>query len=119
MDGLFSNVEGVVCHLDDILVCGKDIQDHNKNLAIVFSIFYQSGLKLKKDKCLLAESSVKYLGHIIDAKGLHPLASKVEAIQNAPAPTNVNELQSFIGLISYYGKLYLTCPLSWLLFMNC
>ena len=65
---------------------------------------YQSGLKLKKDKCLLAESSVKYLGHIIDAKVLHPLASKVEAIQNAPAPTNVNELQSFIGLISYYGK---------------
>ena len=47
---------------------------------------------------------MKYLGHIIDAKGLHPLASKVEAIQNAPAPTNVNELQSFIGLISYYGK---------------
>ena len=104
MDGLFSNVEGVVCYLDDILVCGKDIQDHNKNLDIVFSILYQSGLKLKKDKCLLAESSVKYLGHIIDAKGLHPLASKVEAIQNAPAPTNVNELQSFIGLISYYGK---------------
>ena len=104
MDGLFSNVEGVVCYLDDILVCGKDIQDHNKNLDIVFSILYQSGLKLKKDKCLLAESSVKYLGHIIDAKGLHPLASKVKAIQNAPAPTNVNELQSFIGLISYYGK---------------
>ena len=104
MDGLFSNVEGVVCYLDDILVCGKDIQDHNKNLDIVFSILYQSGLKLKKDKCLLAESSVKYLGHIIDAKGLHPLASKVGAIQNAPAPTNVNELQSFIGLISYYGK---------------
>ena len=61
-------------------------------------------LKLKKDECLLAESSVKYLDHIIDAKGLHPLASKVEAIQNVPAPTNVNKLQSFIGLISYYGK---------------
>ena len=48
MDWLFSNVEGVVCYLDDILVCGKDIQDPNKNLDIVFSILYQSGLKLKK-----------------------------------------------------------------------
>ena len=48
MDGLFSNVEGVVCYLDDLLVCGKDIQDHNKNLDIVFSILYQSGLKMRK-----------------------------------------------------------------------
>ena len=67
------------------------------------------------------QSSVKYLGHIIDAKGLHPLASKLEAIQNAPAPTNVNELQSFIGLISYYGKFLsnMSTVVSWLLFMNC
>ena len=104
MDGLFPNVGGVICYLDDILVCGKDIQDRNKDLDIVFSILYQSGLKLEKYKCLLAESTVKYLGHIIDAKRLHLLASKVEAIKISPAPTNVNELQSFIGLISYYRK---------------
>ena len=105
MDALFSNVEGVVCYLDDILVTGKNKHEHDKNLDIVFNILYRSGLKLKHDKCLLAKSSVKYLGHVIDAQGLHPVQDKVVSIKNAPSPTNIPELQSFIGLICYYMQI--------------
>ena len=47
---------------------------------------------------------VQYLGHIIDAEGLHPIADKVEAVQKAPPPKNVSELKSYLGLLSYYGK---------------
>ena len=32
------------------------------------------------------------------------LPSKVAAIANAPAPTNLQELRSFLGLLNYYGK---------------
>ena len=49
-------------------------------------------------------SEVVYLGHKIDEHGLHPLAEKVEAVQAAPAPTNVSDLKSYLGLLSYYGK---------------
>ena len=48
--------------------------------------------------------SVAYLGHRIDAQGLHPLPEKVEAIKEAPTPRNVTELKSYLGLLSYYGK---------------
>ena len=48
--------------------------------------------------------SVSYLGHIIDATGLHPLPDKVQAIEKAPTPTNVTELKSYLGLLTYYGK---------------
>jgi hypothetical protein len=48
--------------------------------------------------------SVTYLGYVIDAQGLHPLPEKVEAIQQAPTPTNVAELKSYLGLLTYYGK---------------
>ena len=48
--------------------------------------------------------SVEYLGHIINAAGLHPTKAKVKAITEAPAPKNVAELRSFLGLINYYGK---------------
>ena len=46
--------------------------------------------------------SVEYLGHVIDEEGLHPSQEKVRAIQEAPEPTNVSELKSFLGLINYY-----------------
>ena len=47
---------------------------------------------------------VDYLGHRIDATGVHPLPDKVEAITSAPVPRNVNELRSFLGLLNYYRK---------------
>ena len=50
------------------------------------------------------QSAVEYLGHRIDAHGVHVAPSKVEAIQQAPTPLNVTELSSFLGMINYYGK---------------
>lgn len=48
--------------------------------------------------------SVEYLGHEIDAQGLHPLPVKVLAIQRAPTPENVTQLKAYLGLLSYYGE---------------
>lgn len=45
-----------------------------------------------------------FLGHRIDAEGIHTTDDKLLAIQKAPAPRNVTELRSFLGLINYYGK---------------
>ena len=47
---------------------------------------------------------VEYLGHRVDAEGLHTLDTKVAAIQQAPSPKDVQELCSFLGLVNYYGK---------------
>ena len=44
---------------------------------------------------------VEYIGRKIDAEGLHALDHKVEAITKAPAPQNVQELRSFLGLLNF------------------
>ena len=43
---------------DNILVSGKDEKDHEKNLDLVFTVLSDAGLKLKREKCLLAQDSV-------------------------------------------------------------
>jgi len=48
--------------------------------------------------------AVTYLGHKIDAQGLHPTPEKVKAVQEAPKPHNVTELKSYLGLLLYYSK---------------
>ena len=45
-----------------------------------------------------------YLGHRIDAAGLHPFQDKVQAIKEAPEPKSVTELKSYLGMLTYYGK---------------
>lgn len=61
-------------------------------------------LKVRKDKCSFFQTSVSYLGHVIDSEGIHPMKEKTDAIERAPAPTNVSELRSFLALLNYYGK---------------
>ena len=61
-------------------------------------------MRLKREKCSFLLPSVEYLGHVISAEGLKTSESKVKAVTNAPTPTSVSELRSFLGLVNYYSK---------------
>ena len=64
-------------------------------------------MRLKKVKCAFMMKSVEYLGHRISAEGLSPTEEKVRAMVEAPAPQNVSQLRSFLGLVNYYSKFLL------------
>ncbi len=104
MDDLLRGISGVICYIDDILVTGKDEESHANALQEVFKRLQDHGFRLKEDKCQLGMAEVEYLGHQIGQNGIRPLSHKVTAIVNAPTPTNLPELRSFLGLLNYYGK---------------
>lgn len=104
VDNLIQGLKGTVGYQDDILVTGKDDAEHVANLNVVLQKLSGAGLRLNKDKCVFMAAEVVYLGYRIDAKGLHPIKEKVRAIVDAPAPTNVTELRSYLGLLNYYGR---------------
>ena len=56
--------------------------------------------------------TVDYLGHLIDAEGLHATSEKLKAIINAPSPKNVTELRSFLGLLREISTQLINSPLS-------
>jgi len=99
-----------ICHLDDILVTGLDDKENLTNLQRVFERLEEYGVQLKKTKCSFMCNSGEYLGYKIDAKGLHTTPIKVEAIQQAPHPKNIQQLRSFLGLVHYYGKFSYSKP---------
>ena len=106
MEGLLSGIPGVVVYID-ILVTGKTTADHLAALDEVLTRLEKAGLHLKRKKCFLMQPSVTYLGHLIDAQGLHPLPDKVRAVQEAPPPRSVAQLKSYLGLLRSF---FLTYP---------
>ena len=104
MDNLLQGIPQVCVYLDDILVTGKSTEEHLKNLDEVLSRLKNAGMRLKKSKCAFLLLQVEYLGHQISEKGLQPTAQKLKAIVEAPAPNNVSQLKSFLGMINYYSK---------------
>ena len=64
----------------------------------------RAGLKLKPSKCELLKPQVLFLGHIVSNQGISPNPKLVEAITNWKPPTNVKEIQEFLGLCNYYRR---------------
>ena len=91
-------------YMDDIIIQGKNLQDHVSNLEKVLSRLQEARLTLKLSKCEFFKNSVKYLGHIVSAEGLKAQPEKIEVIQNMIRPKTVKQLQSFLGMANYYRK---------------
>ena len=106
MEVVLSGLVRRVCvvYLDDVLIFGRTVEEHNTNLTQVLERLRRAGLRLKPKKCRFALTEVEYLGHVVSARGIQTDPKKVEAVEHFPTPHNVKSLRSFLGLASYYRK---------------
>jgi hypothetical protein len=102
MNGLTE--EQTLLFLDDILVKGKSIKDHDKNLRMTLDKLKNHGVKINTKKCILFAESLIFLGHRITPHGIFPDERKIQAVLNWPTPKTVKQVQKFIGLVMYYKK---------------
>ena len=94
----------VLVYLDDICIFSPTFEDHINDVKEVFNRIREANLKLKPTKCKMFQKQIQYLGHVITTDGILPDPDKVKAILEMPSPTNLTQLQSFLGLIGYYRK---------------
>jgi hypothetical protein len=94
----------VVVFLDDILVYSRNHREHQQHLRRVLNILRENRLHAKLNKCEFGKTSVEFLGHVLSADGVRTDPNKIKVIESWPAPSNLNELRSFLGLASYYRR---------------
>jgi len=104
MNQILREVDGVICYMDDILITGSMKEEHMDRLHQVLERLQEHGTHVKKSKCAFLKPSVQYLGHQVDADGLHATDDKLKAITEAPSPKKLSALRSFLGLLNYYGR---------------
>lgn len=91
-------------YLDDIIVIGTTLKDHEQNIRQIFERIKKHGLQLQPTKCEFLRREVNYLGHVITEKGVKPDPKKIQCVVDYPTPTNPKEVKSFLGLVGYYRK---------------
>lgn len=111
------NLLQVLVYLDDFIIFGRTLEDHEARLLKVLDRLREVGLKISLDKCRFCQTKVKYVGHIVSADGVATDPGKVEAITTWPRPTNLKTLQSFRGFCGYYRQFIhnysaVVCPLT-------
>ena len=102
MSGL--TFEKCFIYLDDLIVFGRNLETHNKNLVDVFERLRKVNLKLNPIKCQFLKKELLYLGHVISSKGILPDPEKVTVVQNYPIPKNSDDVRRFVAFCNYYRK---------------
>ena len=104
MNQILLGLEGVECNIDNVLVHGKDQHQHDERLEAVLKPLLEAGVTLNLDKCVFSTKQVKFLGHVISSNGIEVDPDKVKAIADLPAPTNVQEVRTFLGMVNQLSK---------------
>ena len=92
----------MVVFIDDILIYSKNEADHAEHLRVVLFRLREHKLYAKFSKYEFWLSKVPFLGHILSEDGISIEPTKVQEVMDWKAPTLVHEVQSFLGLASYY-----------------
>jgi hypothetical protein len=74
------------------------------HLRLVLQKLKAHQLYAKISKCEYWLSKVAFLGHVVSAGGVSVDPDKVNDVLDWMPPMNVSEIQSFLGLASYYRR---------------
>uniref|UniRef100_A0A3B3S0H0 ribonuclease H n=1 Tax=Paramormyrops kingsleyae TaxID=1676925 RepID=A0A3B3S0H0_9TELE len=103
MSQMLESQDGVLCHADDILVFGRNEEEHNARLRQVLQKLKEEGLTLN-EKCEFGRDSMIFVGHKVTATGIEPDPGKVKAIMDMPEPQNVADVRRLLGMANYLMK---------------
>ena len=91
--------ETCLLYIDDVIIFADSFEQHLKRLSEVLSRSQTVGLKLSPKKCLLFKKQVCFLGHVVSGHGISTDPTKIRAVEQWSAPTDVHQVRSFFWLV--------------------
>lgn len=93
--------DNTVVYVDDILVKGSTIQEHDKNLLNVVEKARRNNIKFNLTKLQFRIEEVRYIGHVFSGNGIRPDEDRLESIKQLSCPRDKKDLQKFLGIVNY------------------
>ena len=104
MRNIVDGLQGVVNIADDVLVFASDYDTFKSNVVSLLDPCMEHDLHLNLDQIRIDVDSVPFFGQTLTKQGLMMDENKWRVIQDWPIPTNIKELQSFLGSVNYLSK---------------
>ena len=101
---MFEDIEKFEVIVDELLVWGKNTEDHDHTLKQVLKKAAAYDFRFSKQKCKFHRQEVEYVGHAFGTDGLRPNPDRIQAILNMPVPQDKTGLQRIMGMVNYLHK---------------
>ena len=106
IDGIIEKEElsDTFAYVDNVTICGKTIEEHNRNLKNFEQAAAKYNLTFNIDKSIYCSESITLLGYQVEHHAIKPDPSRLQALIEMTPPTNPDSLRRIVGLFAYYSK---------------
>ena len=91
-------------YIDDMLVKSTTAEFHIAHLSAAFQILREYNMKLNPTKCAFGESAKKFLGFIVNNRGIEANPNKIKVVLDMPSPSSIKEVQRLTGRIAALSR---------------
>ena len=91
-------------YIDDMLVKSVKAELHIAHLAESFQVLKNYNMKLNLTKCAFGVSAGKFLGFMVNGRGIEANPDKIKVVLDMHPPSNTKEIQCFTGRIAVLSR---------------
>ena len=91
-------------YIDDMLVKSSTAELHIAHLVEAFQILKEYNMKLNPAKCAFGVSAEKFLGFIVNNRGIDANSDKIKVVLDMSSPSNIKEVQRLTGRIAALNR---------------
>ena len=95
---------GTYAYVDNVTICGKTREEHDRNLVRFNEVVKKYGLTLNEEKCEYCSDSIKLLGYAISNGKVRPDPDRLLALMRLPVPQDIATLRRTMGLFAHYSR---------------
>ena len=91
-------------YIDDMLVKSTTAELHIAHLSEAFQILRNYNMKMNPSKCAFGVSTGKFLGFIVNHRGIEANPDKIKAVLDMPSPSGIKEVQRLTERIATLSR---------------
>ena len=104
LDSVYIGLSGVTGIADDMVIFGRNEEEHDRNLILFLETTRKNGLILNKRKLQFKKEEVSFFGHRWNSTGISPDPKKTESILKMQFPPDKETMHSFLGLVNFLNR---------------
>ena len=104
LDSVYIGLPGVTGIADDMVIFGRNEEEHDRNLILFLETTRKNGLVLNKKKLQFKKEEVSFFGHRWNSTGISPDPKKTESILRMQFPPDKETMHSFLGLVNFLNR---------------
>ena len=104
LDSVYIGLPGVTGIADDMVIFGRNEEEHDRNLILFLETTRKNGLVLNKKKLQFKKEEVSFFSHRWNSTGISPDPKKTESILKMQFPPDKETMHSFLGLVNFLNR---------------